>query len=148
MFKRLLATESNYAQLFARLALGIAIFPHGAQKLLGIWGGHGPADVIANFQKWFGIPSWLTVLVIAAEFFGGLMLIFGFAGRFAAFGIACVMAGAIALLHGRVGFFMNWYGNQRGEGFEYHILAIGLALAIMIKGSGALSIDRRASKKR
>jgi putative oxidoreductase len=148
MLKRLAATDNSYAQLVARLALGIAIFPHGAQKLVGIWGGHGPADVIANFEKWFGIPSWLTVLVIAAEFFGGLMLIFGLFSRFAAFGIACVMVGAIAMLHGRVGFFMNWYGTQRGEGFEYHILAIGLAIGIMIGGSGAWSIDRLLSKKR
>jgi putative oxidoreductase len=147
MLKRLASTENSYSQLVARLALGVAIFPHGAQKLLGIWGGHGPADVIANFQKWFGIPSWLTALVIAAEFFGGLMLIFGVFGRFAAFGIACVMAGTIALLHGRVGFFMNWYGNQRGEGFEYHILAIGLAVAVMIGGSGAWSIDRKIARR-
>jgi putative oxidoreductase len=93
-----------------------------------------------------GLPPLLTVLVMAAEFGGALLLIVGFLTRFAAFGIACVMAGALLMVHAKVGFFMNWSGVQKGEGFEYHVLALGLAIALMIKGGGALSIDRAVSR--
>ena len=93
-----------------------------------------------------GLPSWLTVLVMAAEFVGSLLLIVGFLTRFAAFSIGAVMAGALLMVHAKVGFFMNWSGAQKGEGFEYHVLALGLAIAVMIKGGGALSIDRALSR--
>ena len=144
MAARLLRTDNDPAALVMRLALGIVMFPHGAQKALGLFGGHGAAATIQGFSK-MGLPSLLTVLVIVAEFAGSIGLILGFLTRVAAFGIGCVMAGALLLVHAKLGFFMNWAGNQKGEGFEYHILALGLAIALMIKGGGALSVDRAIS---
>jgi putative oxidoreductase len=142
MWNRLLRTDADYAGTVARIALGIVILPHGAQKLLGWFGGGGVSGTIGFFESAWGIPAVLTALVIAAEFFGALVLVFGFVGRFAALSIAAVMAGAVVLQHAAVGFFMNWSGAQAGEGFEYHLLAVGLALVVAIKGSGAFSIDR------
>lgn len=142
MWSRLLRTDADYATTIARVALAIVILPHGAQKLLGWFGGGGVSGTIGFFQSALGIPAALTLLVIAAESLGALALIFGVVGRFAAVGIAAVMAGAVFLQHAAVGFFMNWTGAQPGEGFEFHILAIGLAAVVAIKGSGALSIDR------
>ena len=93
-----------------------------------------------------GLPPVVTVLVMVAEFGGSILLILGFLTRLAALGIGCVMVAAIVLVHGKVGFFMNWAGSQKGEGYEYHLLAIGLAVALLIKGGGALSIDRALSR--
>jgi len=146
MLRRLMRTTHSYALLVLRLALAIVIFPHGAQKLLGWFGGGGVAGTI-GFLAGLGVPSVLAVLVIIAEFFGSLGLVVGLLGRVAAFGIACVMAGAVILVHHKVGFWMNWSGQQAGEGFEFHILAIGIALAIMIGGSGALSVDRAVTAR-
>jgi putative oxidoreductase len=87
------------------------------------------------------LPAALVFIVIIAEFFGSLGLILGFLTRIAAFGIGCVMLGAILTVHGKVGFFMNWTGKQPGEGFEYHLLALALAVALMIKGGGKASVD-------
>ena len=137
---RLLRTDPDFAALFMRLALGVTIFPHGAQKVLGWFGGHGPAATIQGLGK-AGLPSWLVVFVMAAEFGGSILLILGFLTRIGAFGIGCVMAGAWAMVHAKVGFFMNWAGTQKGEGFEYHILALGLAVALLFTGGGALSVD-------
>ncbi len=141
MFQRFIRTSNDPAALIMRVALGLVMFPHGAQKVLGWWGGYGAAATIQGFSK-MGLPAALTVLVLAAEFAGSLMLIFGFLTRLAALGVGCVMLGAIVLVHGQVGFFMNWAGSQKGEGFEYHILALGLAVALLINGGGALSVDR------
>ena len=94
-----------------------------------------------------GMPVPLTVLVLAAELAGSLLLIVGFLTRVAAFGIGCVMLSAILLVHGQIGFFMNWAGSQKGEGFEYHLLALGLSIALMIKGGGALSVDHAISRR-
>ena len=145
MLKRLVQTEDDIGMLIVRLALGVVIFPHGAQKLLGWFGGHGYAGTMQFFTGQLGLPAAVTFLVILAEFFGALALIVGFLGRLGAFGVLCVMLGAIFMVHQQHGFFMNWYGNQKGEGFEYHLLAIGMALAVLIKGSGALSVDRSLS---
>jgi len=147
MFYRLIRTDNDPAALIMRLALGLVIFPHGAQKVLGWWGGYGAAATIQGFSKG-GLPVVLAVLVLAAEFGGSLGLIVGFLTRVAAFGVGCVMLGAILLVHLRVGFFMNWAGTQKGEGFEYHILALGLVIALLIKGGGALSIDGAITRQR
>lgn len=147
MIKKLAQTDDSIALLLVRLTLGIVMFPHGAQKLLGWFGGHGFAGTMEFFTTQLHLPAAVVLLVIIAEFFGALSLIFGFLGRVGAFGILCVMLGAIFMLHIRVGFFMNWYGNQPGEGFEYHLLAIGMALAVMVHGSGAFSIDRSLSDR-
>jgi putative oxidoreductase len=147
MLKRLLATTDSPADAIARLALGIAFFPHGAQKALGWFGGYGLEGTYGFFTARMGIPAPFAVLAIAAEFLGSLGLIFGCLGRIAAFGIFCVMATAVALVHGHVGFFMNWAATYPAgtEGFEYHILAMGLALVVMVRGSGPGSIDRTLS---
>jgi putative oxidoreductase len=147
MLKKLVQTDDSIALLFVRLALGIVMFPHGAQKLLGWFGGHGFAGAMQFFSGELKLPAVVGLLVIIAEFFGSLALILGFLGRVGAFGILSVMLGAILLIHGRFGFFMNWYGTQPAEGFEYHLLAIGMALAVMIHGSGSFSVDRSLSDK-
>jgi len=147
MLKKLMQTEADMGMLIVRLALGLVMFPHGAQKLLGMFGGQGFAGTTQFFTSQLGLPAAVALLVILAEFFGSLSLITGFLGRVGAFGVLCVMLGAISLVHLPNGFFMNWYGNQKGEGIEYHLLAIGMALAILVKGSGALSVDRSMSDK-
>jgi len=142
MIKRMLHTDSDYAALVMRLALGIVMFPHGAQKVLGWFGGYGFMGTMGFFTDTVGLPWIFALLVILAEFLGSIGLIVGAVTRLAAFGIGSVMAGAILLVHLPNGFFMNWAGTQAGEGFEYHLLALGLAVALMIRGGGALSIDR------
>src|SRR5258705_3861454 len=141
MLRRLLRTDNDPAALIMRLVLGLVFVPHGAQKVLGWWGGYGASATIQGLAK-MGLPPWLTVLVMAAEFGGSLLLIVGFLTRFAAFSIGAVMAAALLMVHAKVGFFMNWSGAQKGEGFEYHLLSLGLAIAVMIKAGGPLSGDR------
>ncbi len=148
MFIKLLSTQDDVAPLVMRVMLGIVFFPHGAQKVLGWFGGHGLDDTLTFFTQTMGIPLALAVLVISAEFLGALGLIVGFLTRIAAFGVASVMTGAIFMVHFKHGFFMNWAGKQDGEGFEYHLLAIALAVAVMITGGGKASVDSFLSRKR
>jgi len=147
MFQKLMNTSDDFVVTLLRLALGVVFFAHGAQKVLGWFGGYGFRGTLGFFTQQMHIPAVLAVLAIAAEFLGAIGLLLGFLGRVAAFGIATNMVVAIVLIHRHVGFFANWYGTQKGEGYEYHILAIVICLAIMIKGSGALSIDRSASRE-
>jgi putative oxidoreductase len=116
------------------------MFPHGAQKALGWFGGHGFKGTMKYFTD-SGIPTGFALLAIAAEFLGPLGLAVGLLTRVAAFGIACVMLVAIITVHWPHGFFINWYGNQKGEGIEYHVLALGIAITLMIVGAGAWSLD-------
>jgi len=139
--KFLLKTNNSFAPTLARLTLGIVMFPHGAQKVLGWFGGYGFSGTMHFFTDQMHIPAVFAVLAIAAEFLGSLGLITGFLSRIAAFGIAVNMLVAVKMVHGANGFFMNWYGNQKGEGFEYHILAVGLALIVLIYGAGKASVD-------
>ena len=141
MWRRLLATSNNLPLACVRLGLGIVMFPHGAQKMLGWFGGHGFSASLASFEHQ-GFPAVIAFLPIAAEFFGSLGLILGFLTRVAAFGVLCDMLVALFKVHIHNGFFMNWMGNKHGEGFEYHILAIAMALAVMVGGAGAASLDR------
>jgi putative oxidoreductase len=147
LLSRLVATEADVGPLIARLALGAVMFPHGAQKALGWFGGYGFAGTMGFFTGQLGIPAALAALAIAAEFLGSIGLLAGALSRVAAFGVASVMGVAVLLVHARVGFFMNWYGAQQGEGFEYHLLAIGLALVVMAKGAGAWSVDRWIARR-
>lgn len=147
MLRKLMETEDNPGLLIVRVFLGLVMFPHGAQKLLGWFGGQGFSATLQGMTS-MGMPAAIVLLVMIAEFFGALGLISGFLGRVSAFGIFCVMTGAIFMVHLHNGFFMNWAGNQKGEGFEYHLLAIGMALAVMVKGSGRLSIDRSLTPDR
>jgi putative oxidoreductase len=138
----LLATSDAIAPVVLRVTLGAVMLPHGAQKLLGWFGGYGFRGTMGFFTGTLHVPAPLALLVIVAESFGALALVAGLCTRVAAAGIAAVMVGAIALTHAPHGFFMNWFGNQAGEGFEYHLLAIGLAAALVITGGGRASIDR------
>jgi putative oxidoreductase len=146
MFRRFLRTDDDVSALVMRLTMALVFFPHGAQKVLGWFGGGGASATIQGFAK-MGLPPALTVFIMAAEFGGSILLILGFLTRLGALGIGCVMAGAIFLVHSKVGFFMNWMGTQKGEGFEYHLLALGLAIALLIKGGGALSVDRALTRE-
>jgi putative oxidoreductase len=138
---RLLATDADWVLTVARVVLGIALFAHGAQKLLGWFGGHGLRATIQTFRDHLGIPAPLAYLAIAAEFFGGLGLIVGFLARVAALGIAITMLVAMAEVHWKFGFFINWFGDKPGHGVEYHLLAVALALVIIVHGAGAFSLD-------
>ncbi|MCX6944386.1 MAG: DoxX family protein [Opitutales bacterium] len=139
--KLITQTNDQTASLLARLTLGLVMFPHGAQMALGWFGGYGFAGTMGFFTGTMHIPAVFAFLAIAAEFAGSLALIVGLFSRVAAFGLAVVMAVAILTAHLSHGFFMNWYGNQQGEGFEYHLLALGLALIVLVHGGGKLSLD-------
>jgi len=136
----LLKTNSSAGPLIARLALGFVMLPHGTQKVFGWFGGHGFTGTMNFFTGSMHIPALFAFLAITAEFAGSLGLITGLLSRVAAFGVATVMVVAITV-HSANGFFMNWMGNQKGEGIEYHLLAIGLALVVMIQGAGKASLD-------
>lgn len=142
MFNALVGTDNDFILTVLRVVLGVVFFAHGAQKMTGWFGGDGFRSTMAFFTVQKGIPTPLAFLAIAAEFFGGLGLIIGLLSRIAAFGILCNMVVAIFAVHARFGFFMNWFGKQRGEGYEYHLLAIAIALAILVHGAGAHSLDR------
>src|SRR6266566_219393 len=142
MLRRLLVTDANTATVILRSVLGVVFFAHGAQKMLGWFGGYGFKGTMAYFTGPAHIPALFAFLAIAAEFFGGLGLMFGFLTRIAAFGISVNMLVAIAMVHGPLGFFMNWTGSQKGEGFEYHLLVLAMTTFLMIRGAGAFSLDR------
>lgn len=138
----LLDTDRDIGLLIIRLTLGLVMFPHGTQKLLGWFGGYGFSGTMGFFTDQLGVPALPAFLVILAESLGALALIAGVVTRLAAFGIGASMIGAILMVHAPNGFFMNWYGVQAGEGFEYHLLVIGMALALIIRGGGLLAADR------
>src|ERR1700739_2069510 len=142
MFRKLLSTTDDWTLTLLRLVMGVIFFAHGAQKALGWFGGYGFSGTMGFFTNMMHIPAPLAFLAICAEFLGGMGLLVGLLGRVAAFGITCNMLVAVLLVHSKVGFFMNWTGQQKGEGFEYHLLAIAVAIVLMVKGSGAFSIDR------
>jgi putative oxidoreductase len=144
--RKLLSTPSDLTLTLLRLVLGVVFFAHGSQKMLGWFGGYGFSGTMGFFTQKMGIPAPFAFLAICAEFFGGLGLILGLLSRIAAFGIVCNMIVAVLTVHLHNGFFMNWTGQQKGEGFEYHLLAIAMGLTIMIKGAGAASIDRALSR--
>jgi putative oxidoreductase len=143
--KKLLATVDDNTLTLMRLILGVVFFLHGSQKLLGWFGGFGFSGTMNFFTSMLHIPAPFAVLAICAEFFGGIGLILGLLARIAAFGIAMNMVVAVLMVHFANGPFMNWYGNQKGEGYEYHLLA--LALAIIIRGAGAFSVDGAIAAK-
>jgi putative oxidoreductase len=140
MFRKLLHTDHDWLLTVVRLVLGIVFFAHGAQKVLGWFGGPGLKATLQYFTS-AGIPPVFGLLAIAAEFLGPLGLAVGLLTRVAAFGIMCVMLVAMIMVHGRYGFFMNWFGTQSGEGIEYHLLVLGIAIALIVMGAGAGSID-------
>jgi putative oxidoreductase len=144
--KRLLSTENDYTLAIARVVLGVIFFAHGSQKVLGWFGGYGFHGTMGFFTNQLHIPALFAFLAIMAEFLGGLGLILGLLTRIAAFGIACEMLVAVLMIHYQFGFFMNWAGTQKGEGFEFHLLVIAIAIMLIVKGGGALSVDGAISR--
>jgi putative oxidoreductase len=147
MTNKLFRTDNDIATAIVRLVLGVVFFAHGAQKLLGWFGGYGFTGTMGFFTGVLHIPAIFAFLAIIAEFFGGLGLIFGFLTRVAAFGILSNMVVAIAMVHSQFGFFMNWTGAQRGEGYEYHLLILATTVLLIIRGAGAASVDRLLSSR-
>jgi putative oxidoreductase len=145
MIRKLIATDNDFATTILRLALGVIFFAHGAQKALGWFGGYGFIGTMGFFTGVMHIPAVFAFLAIAAEFLGGLGLIFGLLTRVAAFGVFCNMMVAVARVHHQFGFWMNWTGAQKGEGYEYHLLVLAASAFLMIRGAGAASLDRLLS---
>lgn len=141
LLDRFLSTDRDRTLLLQRAALGAIMFPHGAQKLLGWFGGFGFSGTMGFFTETMHLPAPLALLIIVAESLGALGLVLGAGTRLAALGIAAVMVGAIFTTHLPFGFFMNWFGAQQGEGIEFHLLALALALPLVVRGAGALSVD-------
>lgn len=143
---RLLASEDTISLTVLRIFLGLVIFPHGAQKVFGWFGGHGFSGTMDMFTNVMGIPYIFALAAILAEFFGPLLLAAGLLTRLAALVVGTDIAVAAMLVHLPHGFFMNWGGKQAGEGFEYHILVVGMSLALVIAGGGKWSLDRLISR--
>lgn len=139
-------TDGSVVPVLLRLALAVVIFPHGAQKLLGWFGGYGFTGTMGFFTGTMGIPWLLAFGVIMIEFFGSLLLLIGVGTRLAALGIGAVLTTAMFLVHVQNGFFMNWFGKQQGEGIEYFLLIIGVAIALFVSGGGRWSVDRAITK--
>lgn len=146
MLRKIVNTNNDFTLTILRLVLGVIFLCHGGQKVLGWFGGTTLGNSMTMFTQGLHIPAPFAFLAIMAEFAGGIGLIVGLLGRIAAFGIICNMVVAIWLVHGKMGLFMNWSGNQAGEGYEYHLLTIAVGLAILVKGSGALSVDRALTR--
>jgi putative oxidoreductase len=145
VFSRLLAADATLAPVALRITLALVMFPHGAQKALGWFGGYGWSGTMGFLTGQVGMPSVAAGGVILLELLGPLLLLVGLGTRAVALGFVGLMLGAIATMHAQHGFFMNWAGEQAGEGFEYHLLVIGAALALVVAGSGRWSLDRRMS---
>src|ERR1700674_2063534 len=147
MLRTLIFTEEDWTLAIIRVVLGSVFFAHGAGKMLGWFGGSGFHGTMQFFTQEMGIPAVFAFLAICAEFFGSVGLITGFLSRVASGGIISIMVFAVLLSEGRNGFFMNWAGDKKGEGYEYHLLAIALSLAVLIKGAGACSFDFAISER-
>lgn len=149
MMKKLFITNpGNYAALIVRITAGAIMFPHGAQKVFGWFGGYGYQGTMGFLTGTMHLPWIVAIAVIFVEFVGSIALILGLATRFFAFAMICNMIGIIYTAHLPNGFFMNWSGQQAGEGYEYHLLFIGLCLSLLISGAGALSFDAKVGRRR
>jgi putative oxidoreductase len=147
MFKQIINTKSGIAPTIIRIVLGCVLFPHGAQKMLGWFGGGGFSNTMNYFTTGGHMHYISALFVILIEFFGSLMLILGAFTRVAALGVFGLFMGIIYNVSYANGFFMNWGGDKKGEGFEYHLLVSGMALVLLIVGGGSFSIDRKFSSK-
>lgn len=148
MLNRFISTNESYATTILRIMLGLVIFPHGAQKMLGWFGGYGFSGTMGFFTETAGLPWIIGFLVILIEFFGAIFLITGFAVRLTAIALVADMIGIIFKSHIQNGFFMNWFGNQAGEGYEYHLLVIAMSVVLLISGAGKWSVDYALYQKR
>jgi putative oxidoreductase len=140
--QKLFKTNNDWTGLALRLGIAIVLFPHGAQKLLGWFGGYGFAGTMQFFTGTVGLPWFIGFLVILLEFFGSLLLLAGLGSRIIAAAMIILFIGIVFASHVQNGFFMNWFGNQKGEGYEYFLLLIGLCAALLFNGSGKLSVDK------
>jgi putative oxidoreductase len=145
--KSLFQTDGSWTGLILRLTLGLVMFPHGAQKLLGWYGGFGFDGTMGFFTQQMGMPWLVAFLVIIGESLGSVALLLGLLTRFTAASLGVIMLGAMTMVHLPHGFFMNWFGKQQGEGFEYHLLVIGISLALLATGAGKWSADRFIAEK-
>ena len=145
--KYLFQTNASFSYWVPRVVLGCVMFPHGAQKLFGWFGGFGFTNTMTYFTETAGLPWIIAFLIIMVESLGSLGLILGFFTRLSAFGLICIMVGAIITVHIPNGLFMNWFGKQAGEGFEYHLLVIGISIPLLISGGGKYSVDGLINKK-
>jgi putative oxidoreductase len=144
---RLMHTDAAWSGPLLRVVLGLIMYAHGSQKLLGWYGGGGFDASMGFFTGPMHLPASIAFLVIIGEFFGGLALVLGLCTRFCAASIAVIMAGAVSLVHWPNGLFMNWMGNQGGEGFEFHLLVLAICAALMVSGGGRWSLDGMLSRR-
>ncbi|WP_420577439.1 DoxX family protein [Ekhidna sp.] len=146
--KKILNTSNDIVPFILRVGLGVVILPHGLQKILGVFGGHGPQWTVDMWQQWWGVPGFITWLVILGESIGMICLILGLCTRIMSAALGIIMLGAVYLVHGQFGFFMNWYSQPgRGEGFEFHLLVFTIIIALLIKGGGKWSVDLKLQEK-
>lgn len=147
MFHNLFRTSDDRTLALVRVTLGVMMFAHGAQKLLGWFGGYGFEGTMGFFTGTLGVPAFVAAVVIVGEFLAGLGLIGGLLARVSAAGTIAILLGAIAMVHLPFGFFMNWSGQQGGEGFELHLLAIAMSVHVLVRGAGAYSLDQRIARR-
>lgn len=141
--KHLVATDKSLSAFILRVFLALLILPHGLQKTVGMFGGHGLGGTLEFFTGTMDMPWIVALLVIAGESLGAIAILLGVFTRFCTASLAVIMSGAIVMVHWQNGFFMNWYGNQKGEGFEYHLLVIGMTLSLLVSGAGRWSLDSK-----
>ncbi len=139
------ATSESKASVILRIILGSVLFAHGARNMIGWFGGNGFSNTMQYFTETVGLAYMVGFLVICLQFFGAIFIFIGFSTRLIALGILGMFIGMIVTVHLPYGFFMNWFGNSAGEGFEYHILVIGICSALLVLGGGAWSLDRKLS---
>ncbi len=144
--KYLFQTNDKFSYWVPRVILGCVMFPHGVQKLFGWFGGFGFTNTMTYFTQTAGLPWIIAFLIIMGESLGSLGLIVGFFTRLSALGLIFIMVGAITTVHIPNGFFMNWFGKNAGEGFEYHLLVIGMSIPLLISGGGKYSVDGLINK--
>lgn len=139
MIETLLQTDADYVCTFLRIITGIIIFPYGMQKLFGWFDGVGIKGTLEQMAV-RKVPRFIAWLVIIGQSFGSIALMSGFLGRIAAGGLFIIFTGAL-IVHLPDGWTMNWFGEKDGEGIEYHVMLLSLLLVVIVKGSGAMSID-------
>lgn len=140
-------TNDHTAGIIMRVTLALVMLPHGCQLLFGWFGGFGFSGSMDYFTRVEGLPWIVGFAVILLQSLGALLILTGFLSRFLALAMTCLFIGMVVTSHWQHGFFMNWMGNQAGEGFEFHLLAIGLSLALAVNGSGAYSVDAWLTKR-
>ncbi|RYZ28200.1 MAG: DoxX family protein [Sphingobacteriales bacterium] len=145
---KLQQTTNDKALAFARIVLGLVFFPHGAQKLLGWFGGYGFSGTMGYFTDTMHLPWLVAFLVILVEFLGSILLILGLATRITALAFTALTLGIIFTSHIEFGFFMNWFGDQKGEGYEFFLLVLALLLPLLLHGAGGLSLDWKISERK